>query len=41
VPWVVAKGGYELVTLPRAVTAYCDSVDGTRGYVTYQKLVTW
>jgi hypothetical protein len=35
------KGGYTLVTLPRTVTPYRDSVDGTRDHVTYQKLVTW
>ena len=35
------KGGYTLVTLPRIVTPYRDSVDGTRDRVTYQKLVTW
>jgi hypothetical protein len=34
------KGGYTLVTLPRIVTPYSDSVDGTRVRVTYQKLVT-
>ena len=34
------KGGYTLVTLPRIVTPYCDSVDGTRDRVTNQKLVT-
>jgi hypothetical protein len=34
------KGGYTLVTLPRIATPYRDSVDGTRGRVTYQKLVT-
>jgi len=34
------KGGYTLVTLPRIVTPYRDSVDGTRARVTYQKLVT-
>ena len=28
------------VTLARTVTPYRDSVDGTRGRVTYQKLVT-
>jgi hypothetical protein len=33
------KGGYTLVTLPRMVTPYRDSVDGTRDRVTYQKLV--
>jgi len=35
-----SKGGSTLVTLPRIVTPYCDSVDGTRDRVTYQKLVT-
>jgi hypothetical protein len=34
------KGGYTLVTLPRIVTPYRDSVNGTRDRVTYQKLVT-
>jgi hypothetical protein len=34
------EGGYTLVTLPRTVTPYRDSVDGTRDHVTYQKLVT-
>jgi hypothetical protein len=34
------KGGYTLVTLPRIVTPYRDSVDGTRDRLTYQKLVT-
>jgi hypothetical protein len=33
------KGGYTLVTLPRIVTPYRDSVDGSRDRVTYQKLV--
>jgi hypothetical protein len=37
---VTPKGGYTLVTLPRIVTPYRDSVDGTRERVTYQKLVT-
>jgi len=37
---VNVKGGYTLVTLPRIVTPYRDSVDGTRDRVTYQKLVT-
>jgi hypothetical protein len=32
--------GYTLVTLPRIVPPYRDSVDGTRDRVTYQKLVT-
>jgi len=34
------KGGSTLVTLPRIVTAYRDSVDGTRVRITNQKLVT-
>ena len=34
------KGEYTLVTLPRIVTPYRDSVDETRARVTYQKLVT-
>ena len=34
------KGESTLVTLPRIVTPYRDSVDGTRTRVTYQKLVT-
>jgi hypothetical protein len=34
------KGGYTLVTLPRSVTPYRESVDGTRDHVMYQKLVT-
>jgi hypothetical protein len=37
---VFPKGGYTLVTLPRIVTPYHNSVDGTRDRVTYQKLVT-
>jgi hypothetical protein len=37
---VLLKVGYTLVTLPRTVTPYRDSVDGTRDHVTYQKLVT-
>jgi hypothetical protein len=32
------KGGYTLVTLPRIVTPYRDSVDKTHDHVTYQKL---
>ena len=36
----VPKGGSTLVTLPRIVTPYRDSVDGTRDRVTYQKLFT-
>ena len=35
----MCKVGYTLVTLPRIVTPYRDSVDGTRDRVTYQKLV--
>ena len=35
-----SKGTYTLVTLPRNVTPYRDSVDGTCDHVTYQKLVT-
>jgi hypothetical protein len=38
--FVSFKDGYKLVTLPRIVTPYRDSVDGTRARVTYQKLVT-
>jgi hypothetical protein len=34
------KGEYTLVTLPRIVTSYRESVDGTRDRVTYQKSVT-
>jgi hypothetical protein len=34
------KGGYTRVTLPRIVTPYRDSVDGTRDRVTHRKLVT-
>jgi hypothetical protein len=34
------EAGYTLVTLPRIVTPYRDSVDGTRDRVTYQKLDT-
>ena len=37
---VIRKGKYTLVTLPRNVTPYRDSVDGTFDHVTYQKLVT-
>jgi hypothetical protein len=36
----IHKGGFTLVTLPRIVTPYHDSVDGTRARVTYQKFVT-
>ena len=39
-PPAVIKGGYTVITLPRIVTPYRHSVDGTRGRVTYQKLVT-
>jgi hypothetical protein len=35
-----SNGGYTLVTLPRIVTPYGDSVDGTRARVTDQNLVT-
>ena len=38
--WNLAKGRYTLVTLPRNVTPYRDSVDETCDHVTYQKLVT-
>jgi len=34
------KGGYTLVTLPRILTPYRDSVYETCARVTYQKLVT-
>jgi hypothetical protein len=34
------KGGSTLVTLPRIVTPYRDSVDRTGARVTYQKPVT-
>jgi hypothetical protein len=37
---LLSKGRYTLVTLPRIVTPYRDSVDGTRDRVTCQKLVT-
>ena len=38
---IPVKGGWvHTVTLPRTVTPYRDSVDGTRDHVTYQKLVT-
>ena len=40
IPRVKFKGGYTLVTLPRIVTPYRDSVDETRDRVTYRKLVT-
>jgi len=36
-----AKAGSTLVTLPRNVTPYRDSVEETRDRVTYQKFVTW
>ena len=39
-PGIEPKGRYTLVTLPRNVTPYCNSVDGTCEHVTYQKLVT-
>ena len=35
----IPKGGYTLVTLPRIVTPYRDSVEGTRDRVTYQSLL--
>ena len=35
-----SKARYTLITLPRNVTPYRDSVDGTCDHVTYQKLVT-
>ena len=35
------KGGPTLVTFPRTVTPYRDSVDATHDRVTYQKSVTW
>ena len=35
-----SKGRYTLVTLPRNVTPYRDSVDGTCDHVKYHKLVT-
>jgi hypothetical protein len=38
--WGKHKGGYTLVTLPRTVTLYHDSVVGIRYHVTYQKLIT-
>ena len=34
------KGGSTVVTFPRTVTQYRDSVDRSRAHVTYQKLVT-
>jgi hypothetical protein len=34
------EGEFTLVMLPRTVTLYRDSVNGTRDHVTYQKLVT-
>ena len=36
----IFKGRYTLVTLPRNVTPYRDSVEGTCDHVTYQKLFT-
>jgi len=36
----ICMGGYTLVTSPRIVTPYHDSVDETRARLTYQKLVT-
>jgi len=38
--WQKHLGASTLVTLPRNVTPYRDSVDGTRDRVTYQKFVT-
>jgi glycosyltransferase A (GT-A) superfamily protein (DUF2064 family) len=38
---LTSKGGYTLVTLPRTIPPYHDSVDGTHDQVTYQKLVMW
>jgi hypothetical protein len=39
--WPVVKlKGNALVTLPRTLTPYRDSMDGTHDHVTYQKLVT-
>ena len=40
IPAPKVKDGSTLVTLPRILTPYRDSVDGTRDRVTYQKLVT-
>ena len=37
---LIREGEYTLVTLPRIVTPYRDSVDGTRDRVTCHKLVT-
>jgi hypothetical protein len=37
---LLLKGGPTPVTLPRIITPYCDSVDGTHARVMYQKLVT-
>jgi hypothetical protein len=37
--FVQSEGWYTLVTLPRTVTPYRDSVDGTRDHVTYQKFL--
>jgi hypothetical protein len=37
---VLCWGVYTLVTLPRIVTPYRDSMDGTRDRLTYQKFVT-
>jgi len=34
-----SKGGYTLIMLPHTATKYCESVDGTCDYVTYQNLV--
>ena len=35
---MMSKGGYTLVTLPRIVTPYRDSVDGTRDRVNVSKV---
>jgi hypothetical protein len=34
------NGVYTLVILLCTITLYCDSVDGSRDHITYQKLVT-
>jgi hypothetical protein len=38
--FIALKGGYIPVTLPRTLTPYRESVDGSRDHVTYQNLVT-
>jgi hypothetical protein len=38
--YISSKNVNVIVTLPRTVTPYRDSVSGTRDYVTYQNLVT-